>query len=170
MNSLERIGKEQLRDLLSKCWITHDAMWFFHSFREVGIEKTNKINRAAVRDMAAFEVQRLRKALGYADKKPENFTDLKSLFVEMFDIVKADFMKGSIEFPGENVLRLTWQQCFVYEGISRMGIIDQYQCGIYDRIDSWFNGLGLKYEVSPGTDGCMMHSEGKCYKEYKFIF
>lgn len=170
MSSLERIGKKDLRDLMSKCWMTHDAMWFYHSLQEIGIDKTNRINKAAVRSMATLEVQRLKKILGHEDKKIDNFTDLKILFEEMFEIIKAGFMKGSIDFPSENVLRLTWQQCFAYDGINRMGIIDQYLCGIFDRIEGWFNGLGLKFEVSPKVDGCMMYTEGKCYRDYKIFF
>lgn len=170
MDPLERIGKKELRDLISRCWMTHDAMWFYHSSQEIGIDKTNKINKAAIRSMASLEVQRLRKILGHTDKNLENFADLKNLFEEMFGIIKADFMKGWLDFPSENILRLTWQQCFAYEGINKIGIINQYQCGIFDRIEGWFNGLGLKFEVSPKVDGCMMHTEGKCYRDFKFIF
>jgi hypothetical protein len=43
----------QLKELLNKGWMTHDAMWFYNCLQEVGIEKTNKINRAAVKMMAA---------------------------------------------------------------------------------------------------------------------
>jgi len=169
-NPLDKISKEKLRDLLTRCWMTHDAMWFFHSLQEVGIDATNRINRAAVRDMAALEAQRLKKALGRADERLNDFSTLKTLFEEMFGVIKADFMKGSMEFTGENVLRLSWHQCFAFEGINRMGIIDHYQCGIFDRIDGWFNGLGLKFEVSPKVDGCMMAKEGKCYRDYSIFF
>lgn len=170
VNPLEKIEKEQLRDLLSRCWMTHDAMWFFHSLQEVGIDKTNKINRAAVWDMAAFELRRIRKALGRAEQKPLNFADFKSLFEEVFELVKADFIKGLIEYPGDNVMRFTMQQCFAHDGISRMGIIDRYQCGIFHRIESWFTEIGLTFEVSPKVDVCMMITEGKCYREYRFFF
>lgn len=170
MNPLERIEKKDLRDLLSRCWMTHDAMWFFHAVQEVGIDKTNKINKAAVRSMAALESKRLRKALGYGKKPVENFFDLKTLFEESFGVIKADFMKGSVDFPEEGLIRLSWQECFAYEGISRLGVIDRYQCGIFDRIEGWFNGLGVKFEVSPRVDGCMMHTEGKCYRDYRILF
>ena len=44
---------KELKELLIKCWMTHDAMWFYHCLQECGIEKTNRINRAAVKAVAA---------------------------------------------------------------------------------------------------------------------
>ena len=52
MNALETLNKGEIKELLSKGWITHDAMWFVHCLEEAGIEKTNKINKAAVKSMS----------------------------------------------------------------------------------------------------------------------
>lgn len=65
MNGLASLEKNEIKELLSKGWITHDAMWFFHALQEVGIEKTNRINRAAAESMSLIEVARLKKALGF---------------------------------------------------------------------------------------------------------
>ncbi len=56
--------EEQLKELLIKNWMTHDAMWFYHSVQEFGMEKTNVVNKAAVRSMAGVEIKRLKKAMG----------------------------------------------------------------------------------------------------------
>lgn len=29
MNSLDSLTKENIIDLLNRCWMTHDGMWFF---------------------------------------------------------------------------------------------------------------------------------------------
>ena len=58
------LAKKELKELLNKCCMTHDAMWFYNCLQECGIEKTNKINRAAVKAMAAVEIKRLKKAVG----------------------------------------------------------------------------------------------------------
>ena len=55
MGVLDGVEKEVIRDLLGKGWLTHDGMWFYHCLQECGIEKTNKINRAAVEALAAVE-------------------------------------------------------------------------------------------------------------------
>lgn len=41
MNALERLEKKEIKEILSKGWITHDAMWFAHALKDLGIEKTN---------------------------------------------------------------------------------------------------------------------------------
>jgi hypothetical protein len=107
------LEKNELKELLNKGWMTHDAMWFLNCMKECGIEQTNKINKAAVRDMAAIEIKRHQKALGVADR---------------------------------------------------------YECGISLRIDTWLTTLGIKYEVQPKVTGCMMHTDGKCFRDYKFFF
>ncbi len=54
--------------------------------------------------------------------------------------------------------------------MKKYGMIDQYQCGIMDRVEGWFDGLGIPYTVTPKVDGCMMHTEGRCYRDYRFEF
>jgi hypothetical protein len=46
----------------------------------------------------------------------------------------------------------------------------QYECGIMDRVESWFDSLGIRYEVKPKVIKCMMHTEGECYRDYTFFF
>jgi len=98
------------------------------------------------------------------------FEDLKSLLEAAWDIVKGDFMKSSFSLPSKNVLRGDFERCFAYEGMKRIGAIEQYQCGIFERIYGWFDGMGMKYAVSPQVEGCMMHTDGKCFREITFTF
>ncbi|MBU4604906.1 MAG: hypothetical protein KKH66_08380, partial [Proteobacteria bacterium] len=56
----------QVKELLNKNWMTHDAMWFFHCQQKYGMEETNRLNQAAVRSMAQIDAKRLAKALGIA--------------------------------------------------------------------------------------------------------
>jgi hypothetical protein len=164
--NMETLSKNQLKEILIKNWMTHDALWFYHCLRECGIEKTNQINRAAVRAMGIIEIGRIQKAVGL--QKVTTFEDVKSLLEGAWDIVKGDFMKASFSLPSGNVLRGDFQRCFAYEGMKRMGVIERYQCGIFERIYGWFDGIGLSYSVSPQVEGCMMHSEGRCFREIMF--
>jgi hypothetical protein len=165
---MKSLKKNELKEILIKNWMSHDAMWFYHCLQECGIEQTNKINKAAVRAMGMIEIQRIQKAVGV--DKVETFEDLKSLMEATWGIVKADFMKFSHSFPSQNVLHGEMERCFAYEGIKQIGAIDKYQCGIFERIYGWFDGLGLKYSVSPQVDGCMMHTDGKCFRDISFTF
>jgi hypothetical protein len=159
---------KQLKELLNKGWMTHDAMWFYNSVQEIGIEKTNKINRAAVKAMAAVEMKRMKKALGVVEIK--TFDQWVELFEASMYIVSGDFMKYKFIYPGQNVIHSEWLSCFAYDGVKALGVIDRYECGIMDRIEAWLDALGLKWEVEPKVTGCMMHTHGKCYRDYKFFF
>ncbi|MCJ7515220.1 MAG: DUF6125 family protein [Dehalococcoidia bacterium] len=165
---MKALKQNEIKEILIKNWMTHDAMWFYHCFQECGIDRTNKINKAAVRAMGIIEIQRIQKAVGM--DKVETFEDFKSLMEATWSIVKGDFMKFSHSYPSPNILRGEMERCFAYEGIKQIGAIDKYQCGIFERIYGWFDGLGLKYEVIPLMDGCMMHTEGKCCRDISFSF
>jgi hypothetical protein len=162
------LEKKELKELLNKGWMTHDAMWFYNCLQECGIEKTNKINKAAVKGMAAVEIKRIRKALG--SPKIETFDHFKRFFDLSMEIATGDFMKYDYTMSAQNVLHGEWKSCFAYEGIKALGVIDRYECGIMLRIDTWLDTLGIKYEVEPKVTGCMMHTDGICYRDYKFFF
>ncbi len=165
---MKRLTKNELKEILIKNWMTHDAMWFYHCLEECGIERTNKINKAAVRAMGIVEIRRIQKAVGV--ERVGTFEEFKSLIEAAWDIVKGDFMKSSFSLPAKNVLRGDFEKCFAYEGIKQIGIIEQYQCGIFERIYGWLDGIGIKYDVSPQVEGCMMHTDGKCFREITLSF
>jgi len=166
--TLAALETKQLKELLNKGWMTHDAMWFYNCVQEIGIEKTNKINRVAVKAMAAIEMKRMKKALGVTEIK--TFDQWVELFEASMYIVSGDFMKYKFIYPGQNVIHSEWLSCFAYDGVKALGVIDRYECGIMDRIETWLDVLGLKWEVEPKVTGCMMHTHGKCYRDYRFFF
>lgn len=167
MSLLEKLEKQELIELLNKNWMTHDAMWFRMCLKEVGIEKTNLINKAAVREMAKIEARRILKVL---DVKSVNSMDkLKSFFENSFHLIKADFMKFQGVF-NENTLTWATKTCFAHDGIQRLGIIDQYECGIFERLHGWFEELNIDYTFEPKSDGCLMYENGKCTKTFSFEF
>jgi hypothetical protein len=165
---MKTLQKNELKEILIKNWMTHDAMWFYHCLQECGIERTNNINKAAVRAMGTIEIRRIQKAVGI--QNVATFEDVKSLLEAAWDIVKGDFMKSSLSLPAKNILRGDFEKCSAYEGIRQIGAIEQYECGIFERIYGWFDGLGMKYSVSPQVKGCMMHTDGKCFREITFAF
>jgi hypothetical protein len=165
---LKALNKQELKEILIKNWMTHDAMWFYYCLQECGIEQTNKINKAAIRAMGMIEIKRIQKAVGV--DKVETFEDFKSLVKIAFQTLTGDFMDFTYSFPSENILHGEWKSCFAYNGIKQIGAIDQYQCGIMERIYAWLNGLGIKYSVSPQVEGCMMHTDGKCFRDITFSF
>jgi hypothetical protein len=162
---MKSLDKKQITELLNKSWMTHDAMWFAHCLQECGIETTNRINKAAVRSMGMIEGKRMAKAFGV--EKIETFEHFKEFFNAAKEVVMPDFMEIDLSFPKEGVIHAQWRNCFAHEGLERLGFIDQYECGIFERINAWLETLGIKYTVSPEVKGCMMCSTGSCYRDYK---
>jgi hypothetical protein len=162
------LGKDQLKEILNKNWMTHDAMWFYNCLQEFGIEKTNKINKAAVRGMAAIEIKRIQRAVGA--EKINSFDEFKNFFDTAMQIATGKFMKYKYSITDKNLMQAQWDSCFAYEGMKALGVSDRYECGIMLRIDTWLNTLGIKFEVEPKVTGCMMHTDGKCFIEYRFFF
>jgi hypothetical protein len=160
--------KDELKELLVKGWMTHDAMWFYSCLQECGIEKTNRINKAAIRAMSAIEIKRIQKVVGAGNI--ETWDEFKRFFDMAMKIATGEFMKYTYSLPTNNVMHGEWESCFAYEGVKALGVIDHYECGIMLRIDTWLDTLGIKYEVEPKVTGCMMHTDGKCLRDYKFFF
>ena len=163
---MEMLRKEELKEILIKGWMTHDAMWFLHCLRKTGIETTNKINRAASAGLGRIEAKRFKKILDIYEIQTTD--DLKRFIQMIFHVVKADFMKFTYKFLDGNKLQCEMQECFAHDGMKRIGVLDQYQCGIYDRVEGWFKGLGLKFEVTPQINGCLMFQKKKCIRNYTF--
>ncbi len=170
MDPLQKLDKEQLRDLICRCWMTHDAMWVYHTLQAVGIEKMNSINKGACRSMAQLEALRLSKALGFTPEDARTRKGFQAMFGEMFALIKAGFMDAVTEFREDGSLYMAWNRCFAYEGMVKLGVIKDYRCGIFDRVEGWFDAFGVKYEVDPKIDGCMMHTDGRCNRTYTFTF
>lgn len=120
---MKSLHKKELKEILIKNWMTHDGMWFFHSVKNCGIQKANKINKAAVKSMAKIELKRLKKAFNIG--KIEKFKDLQNFLDKIFNVVKAKFMDFTYEFPSNNELNFIMNKCFAYDGVRRIGIINQ---------------------------------------------
>jgi hypothetical protein len=159
---------EELHELVLKCWMTHDGMWFMHCLKELGIETTNRLNKAAGRSLAGIEIKRIRESfdLGAID----SFEKLKALIRAALSSLVGDFMDFAWTFPRENVLLVEAGRCFALEGMKRLGVAEQYECGIFSRVEGWFEALGLNFEVNPKIPGCVMLKQGQCRREYTFIF
>jgi hypothetical protein len=164
-------GREELIDLLNRCWMTHDGMWFYHCLQEFGIEKANRLNKAAIKSLAPLEIDRMRKALGI-ENKIENFQELREFFERAAPLFIPPFMNASMSFPGGNVMHWAFapKSCFAYKGIKRMGAIERYECGVIFRLACWFDSLGVKYRLTPPIEKCLMLEGDTCSGNFEFIF
>lgn len=167
--TLDTIDKETLRGLLLRNWMTHDAMWFLQAVQRLGIEQANALNRAAVRGMAGVEAKRLKKLLGLtAVDSPDT---LRAFFDAAIELVIPDFIEFTWAWgPGNRSVRFEITQCFARDGVTMLGVADDYECGIYERIYGWFDELGVPYEVTPNVVHCTLHHEGTCVRDVEVRF
>lgn len=163
---MSALGREDARELLVKSWMTHDAMWFRHCVEELGIERTNRVNKAAVRSMAAIEIRRLTDALGVGEVT--TMRALRQLLESAWEVVGAEFMGFRMSSPAPRVLRWDVPRCFAFEGVTRLGVADRYECGVFARVETWFDTLGIVYTVTPEVRGCLMQVGVPCHREYAF--
>jgi hypothetical protein len=164
--------KQELIELLNKCWMTHDAMWFYQCLQEVGIEGANKLNKGAIRSLAPIEVGRIKKFLGMEKEKIETFEEFKKFFEGASELCIPAFMNATMSFPENNVLSWDFKpkSCFAYKGMRNIGVVDDYECGVIYRIECWIRSLGIKYDVEPKIEGCLMVDDDTCSGQFRLYF
>ncbi len=167
---MKRSEKKELIELLNKCWMTHDAMWFHQCLQEFGIEKANKMNKGAIRSLAPIEVGRIKSFLGIDKKNIETFEEFKEFFEGASELCIPAFMNATMSFPSENVLHWEFKpkNCFAYKGMRNIGVIDEYECGVIYRVECWIESLGIKYDVNPRIQSCLMVDGSQCSGHFKF--
>ncbi|MGD2186718.1 MAG: DUF6125 family protein [Desulfobacterales bacterium] len=169
---MEPLKKEELIELLNKCWMTHDGMWFYHCLQEFGIAKANKLNKAAIKSLAPIETGRIKRTLGIEKQKIETFAEFTSFFKGAAELFIPDFMKISLSFPDENVLHWEFepQKCFAYRGMQKMGVVAEYECGVIYRVECWIASLGITYNVVPQIKKCIMLTHDTCCGDIRLQF
>ena len=166
--TLDFISKQDLKEVLSKNWLTHDAMWFALSVETIGMEKTNAINRKAAHSMAQIEAKRMSKVFNIG--KITNVQELKGFMEKTLNIVSGEFMKYDYKIIDERTIIFDSLNCFAYEGVNKLGVISDYECGIFERIEGWFDYFNIRYTKEPNEIKCLMHLYGSCSKKYTFTF
>ena len=166
MSALDRIDKKEIRNLLGKGWLTHDGMWFFHAYQELGIDKANILNKAAIRSLAPIEINRVKKALGVAGKKIIAFEGLKDFMLEALEITLPNTVFEKFQFRASTKDTFHWEwkigECFAYKGMKQIGVLDGYNCGVIYRIECWLESMGIAFEINPKISKCVMHEKGAC--------
>ena len=107
---MELLSKKELKEILIKGWMTHDAMWFLHCLRKTGIETTNKINKAASAGLGLIEAKRCKKILNIDEIK--TIDDLRKFVELIFHVVKAEFIKFTYKFINDNEMECEMHECF----------------------------------------------------------
>lgn len=160
--AMKQLEADELRELLVKCWMTHDGTWFFSCMQEYGIEAANRLNKAAIKALAPIELRRVLRALGIKGEGLESSDEVRQAIDGAFSVVGGEFMGFEYDFPQENVLHWVMHRCFALEGMKMMGAYETYECGVLFRVACWLDNLGVRYSVEPPIEGCLMRETGAC--------
>lgn len=167
---MKELDIDELRELLVRCWMTHDGTWFMSVAGECGIDTANRLNKAAIRALAPIELRRVTRALGVRSEGIVRFDEVKDVVDAMFATIKGDFMDFTFDYPEENVLRWKMGRCFALEGMKMIGAYEEYDCGVLYRVACWLDALGLDHTVEPPIEGCLMRDTGECSGVIRFSF
>lgn len=159
------VSREQIRDLLAKGWLTHDGMWFDQVARARGLAEANRLNRAAIRAMAPFEVSRLSEVLQWSPAAPADPDAIARFVAAGITLVTPASVAGHLRvWAAGGCLRWEWDpgQCFACKGMQRFGYLDGYECGVIYRIECWLDALGVRALGEPVVGPCLMRADGEC--------
>jgi len=174
MRRLADVPLDELKDFLGKGWLTHDGMWFYHTYLDSGMEKANHINREAIRSLAAIEMARARKVLQAQDEDLSTFEGVQAFMQDALEMIlpQSVFSRASFTFVSPNVFHWEWEdgECFAYRAMQQLGVIGEYVCGVMFRIQCWLENLGVPYTIEPVIEKCIMHETGHCRGDFTINF
>lgn len=164
MTLMNQLSPNEIRDLMAKSWMTHDAMWFANTLFSEGIDTANRLNRAAIKSMVDVEVRRFLNKMVLSPDRVRTFNGFKSFFTDIQELLIPEFMNVTIGFTAPDTI--SWQfnekGCFAYNGVKRLKIEDRYQCGVLYRIQCWLACLDIPFEMTPAPRTCLMNERGHC--------
>ena len=159
---IDKLSKKELKDLLVKNWMSHDGAWFLSSYLRLGIKNANKLNKSAIKTLAPFEIKRIKKLCGHGDREIKDFEELMTFMNNALSVLKGDFMDLELSPSDEDQFRWEAGKCFAYEGMKRLGVEKEYECGVLYRISRWLKELGIKHKFDPKIQKCLLNSQEKC--------
>jgi hypothetical protein len=157
---LSPLSFEMEKDLLIKGWMSHDARWFMAVVEDFGINAANRLNQIVCREVGRVEMKRYMKTLALSPAKDlEEFLTLGKAALTLYGSGLAEYEIKTLDHQS---YEMHLKRCFAYENIVRAGIKDQYECGIFARIQGWIDAQGLEHELAPPLGKCMMVLGKEC--------
>ena len=165
---LNHLSFDVQKDLLIKCWMSHDARWYMAVAEHAGIEHANRLNQKVARDLGRVEMKRFMKALDLSPSTNiEEYLSLKKATLSMFG---RDLVDYEIRILDHQSFEMHLQRCFAHENIVRAGIKEEYECGIFSRLQGWIDAQGLEHELTPPLSKCMKVLGKECCYTVKLRF
>ena len=158
----------QLRDILIKNWMTHDALWYGEVAAKFGMAEASPMNLRVCRKLGQIEFKRFMQLVDAAP--PADMKSYRKLFDSGWAVFVPEFMTFEIDYPSQNCQRVHVIDCFAHRGMERAGVIADYACGIFERIEGWWDAMKVKYERTPDLSRCLKYKGQECLITVVFDF
>jgi hypothetical protein len=140
--------------------MSHDARWFMAVAEHFGIEAASRLNQKVARDLGRVEMKRFMKALNLSPaRNMEEYLNIKKAALSLFG---PDLVEYEIKILDNQSYAMQLRRCFAHENIVKAGIKDEYECGIFTRLQGWIDAQGLEHELTPALGKCMMVLGKEC--------
>jgi hypothetical protein len=141
MSAHPALADECEKDILRKCWYSHDGNWFRAVAQEFGLEVANRLNRQVIRAQGKVETLRLMKALGISQ-----ISDVEEMirFVDTsVRLIVGSLMEFEIRALDDRSYEGIFHRCFVHENIVKAGVAQSYVCAVFDRLQGFHEAANL---------------------------
>jgi hypothetical protein len=96
-----QVNQKQIRDILIKNWMTHDALWYTEVAHHFGMADASPMNLRVCRKLGQIECRRLMKQVDVS--APGNMMDFRQLFDLAERVFVPDFMTIRVDYPGSDL-------------------------------------------------------------------
>ena len=165
---LKTINRKNLRNILLTNWMTHDALWYGEVASKFGMTEASPMNLRVCRKLGRIEFGRLMKMAGASH--PRDMVEYREIFELGKQVFFPDFMSVETLYPEKDTQVFQVIDCFAHRGMEKAGLISNYECGIFERIEGWFDAMGLEYTRTPDLSRCLKFRGEDCTVTIKFNF
>jgi hypothetical protein len=162
---LASLSAEERESLLVKCWMSHDARWYMTVAHEFGLHAANKLNQLAAHEIGKVEATRITRALGLAPVS--TLDDYVTVQEVIIGLVGPDLIDYDLLAVGDGAWQVRVKRCFAHENVTRVGIGEAYECGVFARVTGWMDAFGLNYEMTPALGKCRRAHGRECAYTFK---
>lgn len=162
------LNRDQLKDMLLRNWMTHDALWYGEVAAKFGMAQASPMNLQVCRKLGRIEFKRLMSTLHAAP--PKDFEEYRELFQMGVDVFVPEFITMEISYPGGDGQVFHVSECFAHQGMKKLGVLSEYECGIFERIEGWFDAMELRYTRTPDLSRCLKFRGEECRITVNFRF
>lgn len=163
---LSGLSQQERETILIKSWMSHDARWFNAVAMSYGLDAANRLNQAAANECGKAEARRMARALSLP-VPAASVDDCRLVQEAIIGLMGPNLLDYESVKTGGDTFEVRVQRCFAYEQVARVGVAQQYDCGIFARVQGWFDALETDYQMTPPLARCLIAQGLNCVHEFR---